>query len=115
MVQEAQVRPHNNHVRPRHWMYKCGGEASGHLYTSSDLQLANMKNVLFYGGLIVFWIGLIGFYACLLKMKKARPGTNYFHFRDLATQGNPLALKGMRLQLVAAIGGLAQVISIFLK
>lgn len=68
-----------------------------------------MRDLLFYGGTIVFWIGLIGCYASMRKLRTEHAGMNFHRLRVLAKEGNETAKTGVRLLMVAASGVVAQI------
>ena len=73
-----------------------------------------MRDLLFYGGTIIFWIGLIGCYVYMKKLREQHPGTDYRRLRTMAKEGNRTAVTGLRLLFVAAFGVAIQLTSIVL-
>jgi hypothetical protein len=71
-----------------------------------------MRDLLFYGGTIVFWIGLIGCYASMKKLRTEHSSMNFPRLRKLAQEGNTTAKTGITLLMVAAVGVVAQVSSL---
>jgi hypothetical protein len=82
--------------------------------SSSFLKGTLMRDLLFYGGTIVFWIGLIGCYVCMKNLRTEHAGMNFHRLRSLAKEGNDTAKKGVSLLIVAAVGVTAQIASLVL-
>lgn len=70
-----------------------------------------MRDLLFYVGTIFFWIGLLGCYASMKKLRNEHGNMNFQRLRALANEGNDTAKNGLRLLLVAAAGVVAQISS----
>jgi hypothetical protein len=73
-----------------------------------------MNDLLFYGGTIAFWIGLLGCYASMKKLRNEHGNMNFQRLRVLANEGNDTAKTGLRLLVVAAAGVVAQISSIIM-
>lgn len=71
-----------------------------------------MRDFLFYGGTILFWIGLLGCYASMQKLRSQHGSMNFQRLRALANEGNDTAKNGLRLLMVAGVGVVAQLSSI---
>jgi len=74
-----------------------------------------MREYLFYGGTVVFWIGIIGTYYFMNQLRRAHPNTrmSFKTMRELSKQGSDSAQKGVNLLLMAAGGVAAQILSVF--
>lgn len=71
-----------------------------------------MRDLLFYAGTIIFWIGLLGCYASMKKLRNEHGSMNFQRLRTLANEGNDTARNGLRLLMIAAVGVVAQISSI---
>lgn len=68
-----------------------------------------MRDLLFYGGTLLFWIGLLGCYATMKQLRSEHGSMNFHRLRGLAKEGNETAKKGVKLLIVAAVGVTAQI------
>ncbi len=73
-----------------------------------------MRDLLFYGGTAVFWIGIIGSYYFMNQLRREFPGVrmNFKEMRKLAQKGNEGARSGVNMMLMAAGGAAAQIAAI---
>ena len=76
--------------------------------------LITMRDLLFYGGTVVFWIGIIGCYYFMNQLRREHPGVrmNFKEMRKLSQQGSANAKSGVTLLLMAAGGVVAQIASV---
>lgn len=73
-----------------------------------------MRELLFYGGTVIVWAGLIGSFLIMKKLRADHGSMNFSRMRELAKSGNDAAKKGVVLVGLAAIGVLAQLASFIL-
>ena len=72
-----------------------------------------MRDLLFYGGTVVFWIGIIGTYYFMNQLRREYPGVrmNFKEMRKLSQQGSANAKSGVNMLLMSAGGVVAQIAS----
>lgn len=72
-----------------------------------------MRDLLFYGGTVVFWIGIIGTYYFMNQLRREHPGVrmNFKEMRKLSQQGSANAKSGVNMLLMSAGGVVAQIAS----